>query len=250
MGNTIENGYMIFGYLAIMLENDQPWDPQTVYHHNRAVPDEHRNWWVSKKSTAEAPNLNHPIPGFDANGDPVESEWWALWIDWQHPMARLEAAVAAAVAAAADASEKAGEAQAAAEAASSTDVSDHERRIVAIETALGSVTHGDIETLASKVSALEGLVDADVDGVINKFNEVVAAFAGVDDTDTVEAIVQRLSAAIAAKQDAGDYATNERVNELEAKVGRYCSPHFESDELVFPAESTAYFDDDVLVLTQ
>lgn len=246
----IENGHIIFGYLAIMLENDQPWDSQTVYHHNRAVPDAYRNWWISKKSTQEAPNINHPIPGFDANGDPVPSEWWALWIDWQHPMARLETAVADAITAAANAAEKAEEARQAAEAASGVDVSDHERRLLAIETALGNVTHGDIETLANKVNALEGLVNADVDGVINKFNEVVAAFAGIDDTDTIEAIVQRLSSAIAAKQDAGDYATNERVDTLEEKVDSLVSPKMVGTHLTFPSRTTARMDGSHLILAE
>ena len=67
MGNIYENGKIIFGYMAMMLEDRDPWDPQTVYHHNRCKMDEHGNWWVSKKSTQEAPNINHPFPGFDAN---------------------------------------------------------------------------------------------------------------------------------------------------------------------------------------
>ena len=83
-----------------------------------------------------------------------------------------------------------------------------------------------------------------------KFNEIISFLAGIGDTSTLEGLFQDVARQLAQKQPAGDYATNERVDELEAKVGRYCSPRFESDALVFPAESTAYFDDDELILTQ
>ena len=246
----IENGRIIFGYMAMMLEDRTPWDPQTVYHHNRCKMDENGNWWVSKKSTKDAPNINHPFPGFDQNGDPLPSEWWALWIDWQHPMSRLEAAVSDAIAAAGNAAEKAEEARQAAEEASGVDVSDHEHRISLIETALGSVTHGDVEGLISDVAALQALIGADVDGVINKFNEFVAFLAGISDLATLQGIIADFTSQLAGKQPAGDYATNTRVDGLESKVNRLVTPRFDGDMLVFPAESTAYFDDDVLVLTQ
>ena len=209
MGNIYENGKIIFGYMAMMLEDRDPWDPQTVYHHNRCKMDEHGNWWVSKKSTQEAPNINHPFPGFDANNQPIASEWWALWIDWQHPMAQLSAAMSQAVAAAESAEEKAAAAEAAAEHASQVDVVTLTNRVSTLESALQSLTEDDIAEMQQAITNL-----------------------------------------LAQKQPAGDYATNERVDELEEKVGRYCSPRFESDALVFPAESTAYFDGDALVLTE
>ena len=246
--NEIDNGRMIFGYMAMKLAG--PWDSQTVFHHNRAVYDEHGNWWVSKKSSQDAPNVNHPVPGFDANGDPVTSEWWALWIDWQHPMARVLAAVQSALDAAAAAQQQAAAAQQAAETAGQVDVVVLSNRVQDLEDALDSLTDNDVADLKSAVQALQGLVGADVDGTVNKFNEIVAFLAGMGQSDTLQGKLQEFSNLLAQKQPAGDYATNGRVDEVEAKVGKYCSPRFEGDILVFPAESTAAFEDDVLVLTQ
>lgn len=249
MGNIIENGRMIFGYMAMMLESNDPWDPQTVYHHNRCVPDAQRNWWVSKKSTEDAPNINHPIPGFDAEGKPVASEWWALWIDWQHPMARLTDAAQQAIEAAEQAAEQAEAAEQAAEEASRIDVSEHERRITALETAVDGITGTELVQIGQAIESLQQLIGADVDGVVNKFNEFVAFLHGIGDDQTLEGIIADFTRQLAGKQPSGDYATNGRVDELEAKVGRYCSPRFESDALVFPAENDAHFENDVLVLT-
>jgi hypothetical protein len=244
----IENGRMIFGYMAMKLAG--PWDSQTVFHHNRAVYDAQGNWWVSKKSSQDAPNVNHPVPGFDANGDPVASEWWALWIDWQHPMARVLAAVQAALDAAANAQQQAEAARQAAVTASQVDVVLLGNRVQDLEDALDSLTDNDIADLKSAVQALQGLVGSDIDGTINKFNEIVAFLAGMGQSDTLQGKLQEFSNLLAQKQPAGDYATNSRVNGLEAMVGRYCSPCFVGDVLTFPAESSASFSDDVLVLTQ
>lgn len=250
MGNLIENGKIIFGYMAMMLEDSTPWDPQTIYHHNRCVRDEQSNWWVSKKSTQEAPNVNHPIPGFDDQGKPVASEWWALWIDWQHPMAQLTTAMAQAVAAAEEATTQAAAAQEAAETASQVDVVTLDNRVTTLESALQTLTDEDIADMQTAIASLQSLIGEDVDGNINKFNEIVSFLSGIGDTSTLEGLFQDVATQLAGKQPAGDYAANSRVDEIEAKVGRYCSPRFESDALVFPAESTAYFDDDILVLTQ
>lgn len=250
MGNLYENGKIIFGYMAMMLEDRDPWDPQEVYHQNRCKMDDNGNWWVSKKSTQEAPNVNHPFPGFDANNQPIASEWWALWIDWQHPMAQLTAAMNQAFAAAAEAARQAAAAQEAAETAAQVDVVVLENRISILESSLQTLTDEDIADMQSAIRSLQGLIGADVDGVINKFNEFVAFLHGIGDDQTLDGIIADFAAQLATKQPAGDYATNSRVDEIEAKVGRYCSPRFESDALVFPAESTAYFDDDILVLTQ
>lgn len=249
MGNIYENGKIIFGYMAMMLEDRDPWDPQTEYHHNRCKMDEHGNWWVSKKSTQEAPNINHPFPGFDANNQPIASEWWALWIDWQHPMAQLSAAMSQAVAAAENAEQQAAAARSAAEQASQVDVVELTGRVSSLESALQSLSEGDIADMQQAITSLQSLIGADVDGNINKFNEIIRFLAGIGDTSTLEGLFQDVASQLAQKQPAGDYATNERVNELEAKVGRYCSPRFESDALVFPAENDAHFENDVLVLT-
>lgn len=245
----IENGYMIFGYMAMMLEDRTPWDSQTIYHRNRCKMDAHGNWWVSKKSTQEAPNINHPFPGFDANGDPVASEWWALWIDWQHPMAQLTAAAQQAVDAAGDASQQAAAAQAAAQQASQIDVSEHEQRIGALESAVQSLSTNDIAAINTAIGNLQALIGTDVDGTINKFNEMVAFFAGMGESDTLEGKLQELIALIATKQAAGDYATNTRVDGIEAQLAKYAVPRFQGDTLVFPAENGASFEDDELVLT-
>lgn len=250
MGNTIENGYMIFGYMAMMLEERTPWDPQTVYHQNRCKMDAKGNWWVSKKSTQEAPNINHPIPGFDANGNPVASEWWALWIDWEHPMAQLTAAMREALDAAQEATTQAAAAETAARTASQVDVVVLDGRISTLESSLQTLTDEDIADMQTAIASLQGLIGADVDGVINKYEEFVAFLAGISDLTTLQGIIADFTAQLAGKQPSGDYATNTRVDEIEAKVGRYCSPRFESDILVFPAESEAYFDGDILVLTQ
>ena len=150
----IENGYMIFGYMAMMLEDRDPWDPQVVYHHNRCKMDDKGNWWVSKKSTKDAPNINHPFPGFGQNGDPLPSEWWALWIDWQHPMARLTEAMSQALAAAQEAHDQAAAAESAAEKASQVDVVDQGNRITALENQLDSLTEGDIAQMQTSIVSL------------------------------------------------------------------------------------------------
>ena len=246
----IENGYMIFGYMAMMLEDRDPWDPQVVYHQNRCKMDDKGNWWVSKKSTPEHPNINHPFPGFDNQGNPVGSEWWALWIDWQHPMARLTEAMSQALAAAQEAYDQAAAAESAAEKASQVDVVDQGNRIAALENQLDSLTEGDIAQMQTAIGSLQSLIGSDVDGTINRFNEMVEFFAGMGESDTLQGKLQEIITLIATKQDAGDFATNSRVDELESKVNRLVTPHFDGDMLVFPAESTAYFDEDILVLTQ
>ena len=241
---------MIFGYMAMMLEDRDPWDPQVVYHHNRCKMDDKGNWWVSKKSTKDAPNINHPFPGFDANNQPIASDWWALWIDWQHPMARLTEAMSQALAAAQEAYDQAAAAESAAEKASQVDVVDQGNRIAALENQLDSLTEGDIAQMQTAIGSLQSLIGSDVDGTINRFNEMVEFFAGMGESDTLQGKLQEIITLIATKQDAGDFATNSRVDELESKVNRLVTPRFDGDMLVFPAESTAYFDEDILVLTQ
>lgn len=250
MGNIYENGKIIFGYMAMMLEDRDPWDPQTVYHHNRCKMDEHGNWWVSKKSTQEAPNINHPFPGFDADGKPLASEWWALWIDWQHPMAQLSAAASQALQAAQNASEGAAAARDAAEMASQVDVSEHERRLGELERTVRSLSEDDIAGINSAIANLQNLIGTDIDGTVNKFNEVVAFMAGMGESDTLEGKLQEIAALLAQKQPAGDYATNTRVNELENKVDSVVSPKRVGTHLVFPSMSTAKVEGTHLILAE
>lgn len=250
MSNIIENGRMIFGYMAMMLEDRTPWDSQTIYHQNRCKIDSHGNWWVSKKSTQEAPNINHPFPGFDQNGDPVASEWWALWIDWQHPMAELMAAVNQALQAAQNASDQAAAAQEAAENASQVDVSEHERRLDELEATIQSLTDDDIAGINSAIANLQDLIGTDVDGTINKFNELVAFMAGMGESDTLQGKLLEIAALLAQKQPAGDYATNTRVNELENKVDSVVSPKRVGTHLVFPSLTTAKVEGTHLILAE
>lgn len=250
MANTIENGKIIFGYMAMMLEDRDPWDPQTVYHHNRCKMDEHGNWWVSKKSTPEHPNINHPFPGFDNQGNPVGSEWWALWIDWQHPMARLTEAMSQALAAAQEAYDQAAAAENAAEKASQVDVVDQGNRIAALENKLDSLTKGDIAQMQTAIGSLQSLIGSDVDGTINRFNEMVEFFAGMGESDTLQGKLQEIITLIATKQDAGDFATNTRVDELENKVDSVVSPKRMGTHLVFPSMSTAKVEGTHLILAE
>lgn len=230
--------------------SDAEWNANTIYLRNKATKDSQGNWWVSLKSTADAPNINHPLPGFDSNGDPNPSEWWRLWIDWQHPLARVLAAVANADSSAANADAKALLAQEAADRANGIDVVDHENRITVIEDAMEELTTEDIVEIQNAIASLEGLIGSDVDGSINKFNEIVAFLDGIDDDSELTGILSDIASQLAAKQPVGDYATNSRVNALEAKVNTWVSPRFVGDVLVFPAESNAHFEDDVLILTQ
>ena len=246
----IENGHMIFGYMAMMLEDRDPWDPQVVYHHNRCKMDDKGNWWVSKKSTQEAPNINHPFPGFDNQGNPVSSEWWALWIDWQHPMARLTEAMSQALAAAQEASDQATAAENAAEKASQVDVVDQGNRIAALENQLDSLTEGVIAQMQTAIASLQSLIGSDVDGTINRFNEMVEFFAGMGESDTLQGKLQDIITLIATKQDAGDFATNTRVDELENKVDSVVSPKRMGTHLVFPSMSTAKVEGTHLILAE
>lgn len=246
----VENGKIIFGYMAMMLEDRTPWDPQTVYHRNRCKMDNEGNWWVSKKSTLEAPNINHPFPGFDENGDPIPSEWWALWIDWQHPMANLMTAANQALQAAQNASKQAAAAKAAAEEAAQIDVSEHARRLNDLESAVQSLSENDIANINEAIYSLQGLIGTDVDGVINKFNEIVSFMAGMGESDTLEGKLQEIAALLAQKQPAGDYATNDRVDELEEKVDSMVSPKMVGTHLTFPSRTTARMEGTHLILAE
>lgn len=55
--------------------------------------------------------------------------------------------------------------------------------------------------LATRLSALEGLIGADSDGRINRFNEIVSFLAGVEDTETLEGILTGIATQAAAKAD-------------------------------------------------
>lgn len=122
-------------------------------------------------------------------------------------------------------------------------------RVQDLEDALDS-TDNDVAGLKTDMQVLQDLIGSDVDGTVNKFNEIVAFLAGMSEGDTLEAKLQAFASLLAQKQDAGDFATNSRVDEVEELVGKVFYPHFEDGSLVFPAESSAHFDGGSLVLTQ
>lgn len=230
--------------------SDTVWNPNTTYLRNKATRDAYGNWWVSLKSTVDEPNINHPIPGFDSEGQPIASEWWKLWIDWQHPMAQILNAIYSADESTGAANNAAERANTAAQRAEELDIVDHENRIASLESQLQTLTTDDLVAIRSAISSLQSLIGADVDSTINKFNEIVSFLAGIGPTETLQQLLADIAAQIAAKQDAGDYATNSRVDALESRVNTLASPRFVGDTLVFPAESKAKFEDDTLILTQ
>lgn len=230
--------------------SDTEWNSQTVYLRNKATRDSQGNWWVSLKSTVDEPNVNHPIPGFDEHGNPVDSVWWRLWIDWQHPMAQILNAITDAQTQTSAAETAAGRANGAAERAEQLDIVDHENRLTSLESVVNQLTTQDLVQIRQAIQSLQGLIGEDVDGVINKFNEIVAFLSGIGDTETLAQLLADIAAELATKQDAGDYATNSRVDTLESKVNRLVTPYYSGDTLVFPAESTAYFDNDNLILAE
>jgi len=226
------------------------WNPQTTYLRNKAVKDAQGNWWVSLKSSVEEPNINHPLPGFDDNGEPVASEWWRLWIDWQHPMAQLLAAIAQAVESAENADAKAERAENAAIRAEEVDVIEQENRILALEKTVGGITDEDLVQIRESISSLQSLIGEDVDGNINKFKEIVAFLAGISDTQSLDTILQDIATQLAGKQAAGDYATNDRVDELEEKVDSMVSPKMVGTHLTFPSRTTARMEGTHLILAE
>lgn len=61
----------------------------------------------------------------------------------------------------------------------------------------------DLTALTEKVTKLEALVAADSDGVINKFNEIVAFLAGIGDDKTLDGLMADIAAQVAEAKKAG-----------------------------------------------
>ncbi|MCM1450684.1 MAG: hypothetical protein NC102_00275 [Clostridium sp.] len=61
----------------------------------------------------------------------------------------------------------------------------------------------DLKTLASKVASLETLVAKDSDGVINKFNEIVAFLTGIGDDKTLDGLMSDIATKVAEAKKAG-----------------------------------------------
>lgn len=60
-----------------------------------------------------------------------------------------------------------------------------------------------LKELNDKVTALEALVQTDSDGVINKFNEIVAFLAGISDTKTLDGLLADVATQVADAKKAG-----------------------------------------------
>lgn len=64
----------------------------------------------------------------------------------------------------------------------------------------GKVDSATVETLQAEVTALKNLIEADSDGAINKFNEIVNFLAGIEDTQTLAPLVEKLAGIEAGAQ--------------------------------------------------
>ncbi len=64
----------------------------------------------------------------------------------------------------------------------------------------GKVDSATAETLQAEVTALKNLIEADSDGAINKFNEIVNFLAGIEDTQTLAPLVEKLAGIEAGAQ--------------------------------------------------
>lgn len=75
-------------------------------------------------------------------------------------------------------------------------------QLTEITTKLGQVaTSENLTTLQSEVAALKALIEADSDGAINKFNEIVAFLAGITDDSTLEGKLSGIATQISGKVD-------------------------------------------------
>lgn len=64
----------------------------------------------------------------------------------------------------------------------------------------------EIAAVAADVAALKNLIEADSDSTINKFNEIVAFLAGINNTDTLDALLGDIATQIAAVKKTADAA--------------------------------------------
>jgi len=64
-----------------------------------------------------------------------------------------------------------------------------------------TATTAGLESLTKDVNDLKALIEADSDGAINKFNEIVAFLAGITDTDTLDGLLAGISTQLSKKVD-------------------------------------------------
>ena len=73
-----------------------------------------------------------------------------------------------------------------------------------------ALTKDDLGEIENTIKDLVALVDEDTDGVINKFNEIVAFLSGISDTSTLDGIVSSISTQISS--------LGNRIDEVEKKI--------------------------------
>lgn len=73
-----------------------------------------------------------------------------------------------------------------------------------------ALTKDDLGEIENTIKDLVALVDKDTDGVINKFNEIVAFLSGISDTSTLDGIVSGISTQISS--------LGNRIDEVEKKI--------------------------------
>ena len=73
-----------------------------------------------------------------------------------------------------------------------------------------ALTKDDLGEIENTIKDLVALVDEDTDGVINKFNEIVAFLGGISDTSTLDGIVSGISTQISS--------LGNRIDEVEKKI--------------------------------
>lgn len=73
-----------------------------------------------------------------------------------------------------------------------------------------ALTKDDLGEIEETIKGLVDLVDENTDGIINKFNEIVAFLAGIADSSTLDGIVSGISSQISA--------LSSRIDDVEAKI--------------------------------
>lgn len=85
-----------------------------------------------------------------------------------------------------------------------------------------ALTKDDLGEIEATLKNLVDLVGEDTDGIINKFNEIVAFLAGIADSSTLEGIIGGISSQISA--------LSERIDDVEGKVNAIDLTPFETSE--------------------
>lgn len=82
-----------------------------------------------------------------------------------------------------------------------------------------TATTAGLESLTKDVNDLKALIEADSDGAINKFNEIVAFLAGIEDTQTLKPVIADVAANKAKLADIEAGAQKNTVTSVAGKTG-------------------------------